>query len=97
MLPFSSPEPPGPLSRWRLGTRTSRLRGTGGSGDKNGVLLENKTGKIFSRTNSFSLNSQQFTTTPGYELRTFKILIVLLYDMVLNFAILIAKVSKNKV
>ena len=25
--PFSSPEPPGPLSRWRLGTRTKWLWG----------------------------------------------------------------------
>ena len=41
---FSSPEPPGPLSRRKLGTRTSlvrrprRLRRTGGSGDENRIL-----------------------------------------------------------
>ena len=34
---FSSPEPPGPLNRWRLGTR---LRGTGGSGDENAVGIQ---------------------------------------------------------
>lgn len=39
-LPFSSPEPPDPLSRRGLGTRTRlrRLRGTGGSGHENEPL-----------------------------------------------------------
>ena len=44
------------------------------------MLVVNKTGKIFSRVDSYSFDSEQFTTRPG-KLRTFKIiLIVLLYD-----------------
>ena len=38
LFAFSSPEPPGSLSRWRLGTRTHQLRGTGGFGDENDLF-----------------------------------------------------------
>ena len=51
------------------------------------MLVKNKTKTIFFRSDGYSFNSEQFTTRPG-QLRTFQILIVLLYDMVLNFACL---------
>ena len=43
-LYFSSPDPPGPLSRRRLGkgTRPWRLRRPGGPGDENGDDAPNK-------------------------------------------------------
>ena len=45
------------------------------------MLGEIKTGKTFSRTDTYSFNSEQLTTRPGF--RTFKI--ILLYSMVHSF------------
>ena len=48
MHAFSSPEPPGPLSRQCLGTRSSWLGGEGGSGDENGVYVLMLMSPVFS-------------------------------------------------